>query len=191
MKEVTLGLLGLGTVASGLVNALQAQASLLAERNNFKVKIKAVAVRDLKAKRDCKIDSALLTSDPFAVVNDPEVNIVVELIGGTTLASELVKTALQNGKAVVSANKALIAEQGAELFALAAKHETSLFFEAAVAGGIPIIKTLRESFAGNKVTSISGIMNGTCNYILTRMQENDKFFDEALQFITMAGHFSN
>jgi len=188
MKKIKIGLLGLGTVASGLVNAINKHAALLADRNGFELSIQRIAVRNTNAKRNCEVNSALLTSDALSVVNDPEVDIVVELIGGVDFAGELISLALQNGKAVVSANKALIAARGKELFALAAENNTALFFEAAVAGAIPIIKTLRESFAGNEIHSISGILNGTCNYILTSMQEENKSFSVALQEATDLGY---
>ncbi|WDE95915.1 homoserine dehydrogenase [Lentisphaera profundi] len=188
MKEIKIGLLGLGTVASGLVNAIAETKELLAKRNKYSLSIAGVAVRDLNAQRDCQVDSSLLTTDTFSIVNNPDIDIVLELIGGTTLAYDLVTQALKNGKAVVSANKALIAAHGDELFALASQNNTAIFFEAAVAGGIPIIKALKESLAGNHVTSISGILNGTCNYILTQMQENDEAFDDALQGATDLGY---
>ncbi|EDM25111.1 homoserine dehydrogenase [Lentisphaera araneosa HTCC2155] len=188
MKEIKIGLLGLGTVASGLVNAIADTKELLAKRNNYSLSIAGIAVRDLNAKRACEVDSSILTTDTFSIVNNPEVDIVLELIGGTTLAYDLVKKALENGKSVVSANKALIAAHGEELFKLAEDNKTAIFFEAAVAGGIPIIKALKESLAGNHVTSISGILNGTCNYILTQMQENDQSFEDALQGATDLGY---
>ena len=188
MNEIKIGLLGLGTVASGLVNALKESEQKLATRNHFKISVQKIAVRNLEAQRSCEVDPAILTTDTFSVVNDPAVDIVVELIGGTTLAYDLVKAALGQGKAVISANKALIAARGEELLKLAAANKTAIFFEAAVAGAIPIIKTIKESFSGNRVTSISGILNGTCNYILTQMEENDEAFDVALQGATDLGY---
>lgn len=180
MKNINIGILGLGTVASGLVKTLQNYKSD-AEHTFSNCTISKIAVRDLNRERDCDIASELLTLDPFEVVNNPDTHIVVELIGGTTLAKDLVLTALNNGKSVVTANKALIAEHGPELFNAAATNSCSLYFEAAVAGAIPVIKTLRESLAANKIAQINGILNGTCNYILWRMESAQLDFSDALQ----------
>jgi homoserine dehydrogenase len=139
-----------------------------------------MAVRDPKRTRGFTVPASVLTGDWSEVVHDPQVQIVVELMGGTTTAREVVRAALKLGKPVVTANKALLSAHGPELFALAAKHRTNLYYEAAVAGGIPIIKALRESFAGNRITRIAGIVNGTCNYILTRMKLEGAEFSEVL-----------
>jgi homoserine dehydrogenase len=142
--------------------------------------VKRVAVRDLKKKRCANIPAKLLTTDWRAVVNDPQVNLIAELIGGTTVAREVVLAALKLGKPVVTANKALLSAHGEELFAAAKKFQTNLYYEASVAGGIPIIKALREGFVGNRITHLYGIVNGTCNYILTRMKREGVDFAAVL-----------
>ena len=180
MKHINIGILGLGTVASGLVKTLQNYKSD-SEHIFSTCQISKVAVRNLNRERDCEISNDLLTLDPFEVINNTDTHIIVELIGGTTLAKDLVLTALKNGKSVVTANKALIAEHGPELFDAASSNSCSLYFEAAVAGAIPVIKTLRESLAANKVAQINGILNGTCNYILWRMESAQLDFADALQ----------
>ncbi len=170
MEQVKLGILGGGTVGGGVWQALSTNGALMAARLGLNLIINRVAVRDLRRSRPITIPSHRLTTDWRSVVTDPENQIIVELMGGTSLAREAVSTALRLGKPVVTANKALLSAHGPELFNLAAKHKTNLYYEAAVAGGIPIIKALRESFAGNRITRIAGIVNGTCNYILTRMK---------------------
>src|SRR5450432_967005 len=170
MQQVKLGIIGGGTVGSGVFDALQRNGELMASRLGVGLKIVRVAVRDLKKNRAAKIPRALLTADWREVVCDPEINLVAELIGGTTFAREVVLTALKLGKPVVTANKALLSAHGEELFAAAKKYGTNLYYEASVAGGIPIIKSLREGFVGNRITALYGIVNGTCNYILTRMK---------------------
>ena len=170
MQQVKLGIIGGGTVGSGVFDALQRNGALMASRLGVGLQIVRVAVRDRKKTRAAKIPSALLTLDWREVVCDPEVNLVAELIGGTTVAREVVLTALKLGKPVVTANKALLSAHGEELFAAAKKYGTNLYYEASVAGGIPIIKSLREGFVGNRITALYGIVNGTCNYILTRMK---------------------
>jgi homoserine dehydrogenase len=170
MQQVKLGIIGGGTVGSGVFDALQRNGALMASRLGVGLEIVRVAVRDLKKNRAAKIPRALLTTDWRVVVCDPEVNLVAELIGGTTVAREVVLTALKLGKPVVTANKALLSKHGEELFAAAKKYGTNLYYEASVAGGIPIIKSLREGFVGNRITALYGIVNGTCNYILTRMK---------------------
>jgi homoserine dehydrogenase len=170
MQQVKLGIVGGGTVGSGVFDALQRNGALMSSRLGVGLQIVRVAVRDLKKNRATKIPRALLTTDWREVVCNPEVNLVAELIGGTTVAREVVLTALKLGKPVVTANKALLSAHGEELFAAAQKYGTNLYYEASVAGGIPIIKSLREGFVGNRITALYGIVNGTCNYILTRMK---------------------
>ena len=170
MQQVNLGIVGGGTVGSGVFDALARNGALMASRLGVGLKITRVAVRDLKKNRAAKIPRTLLTTDWREVVCDPDVNLVAELIGGTTIAREVVLTALKLGKPVVTANKALLSAHGEELFAAAKKYGTNLYYEASVAGGIPIIKSLREGFVGNRITALYGIVNGTCNYILTRMK---------------------
>jgi homoserine dehydrogenase len=170
MQQVNLGIIGGGTVASGVYEALQRNGSLLASRVGADVVIHRVAVRDLAKKRATPFPKALLTTDWREVIFDPEVELVAELIGGTTTAREIVLAALKLGKPVVTANKALLSAHGEQLFAAAKKYGTNLYYEASVCGGIPIIKALREGFVGNRIVALYGIVNGTCNYILTRMK---------------------
>ncbi|MEY4918295.1 MAG: hypothetical protein RL616_2208 [Verrucomicrobiota bacterium] len=170
MQQVKLGIIGGGTVGSGVYDALQRNGALLASRLGAQVCVQRVAVRDLKKQRAAKIPRALLTTDWREVVFDPQVELVAELIGGTTVAREAILAALKLGKPVITANKALLSKHGEELFAAAKKYDTNLYYEASVAGGIPIIKALREGFVGNRITALYGIVNGTCNYILTRMK---------------------
>ncbi|HTH46191.1 MAG TPA: homoserine dehydrogenase [Candidatus Limnocylindria bacterium] len=178
MQQVTFGLIGGGTVGGGVYQALQRNGALMASRLGLSLRVAGIAVRDLKKARAATLPASLLTTDWRSLVNDPAVQVVVELMGGTTTAKEVVLTALKLGKPVITANKALLSAHGPELFATAAKHGANLYYEASVAGGIPVIKVLRESLVGNRVTSLHGIVNGTCNYILTRMKlEGAEFAD--------------
>ncbi len=170
MQQVNLGIIGGGTVGGGVYEALQRNGALLASRIGASVKVHRVAVRDLNKKRATAIPKSLLTTDWREVVFDPQVQLVAELIGGTTAAREIILAALKLGKPVVTANKALLSAHGEELFAAAKKYGTNLYYEASVCGGIPIIKSLREGFVGNRISALYGIVNGTCNYILTRMK---------------------
>ena len=154
---------------------------MITSRTGVSLQIRAVAVRDPRKKRNVKISPSIITDDWQSVVQDPKISIIAELMGGTTLAKRVVMAALKQGKAVVTANKALLAEHGPTLFALARKHGANIYYEAAVAGGIPIIKVLRESLAANRVTRLYGIVNGTCNYILTRMKEEGAAFYDVLK----------
>ncbi len=180
MESVTLGLIGGGTVGGGVYQALQRNGALIASRTGFEFRVAGVAVRDLTKPRPVDIPSKLLTTDWKSVVENPEVKLVVELMGGTTTARQVVRRALELGKPVVTANKALLSAYGEELFALARKHRANLYYEASVAGGIPIIKALREGLVGNRITHLYGILNGTCNYILTRMKFEGLDFDDVL-----------
>ncbi|WP_444908404.1 homoserine dehydrogenase [Microbulbifer sp. SSSA008] len=177
-RAVRIGICGLGTVGSGTVNVLARNGREIAARCG-----RALVIEQIGARRDnahCDTSQINVTREIFDVANNPNVDILVELIGGTTVAKELVRTAIENGKHVVTANKALIAEHGNELFELAAKHNVTIAYEAAVAGGIPIIKSLREGLVGNQVQWLAGIINGTGNYILTEMREKGRSFDKAL-----------
>ncbi len=177
-RSLTVGLLGCGTVGSGVVRLLRDHCEELAARSGARLELGPVAVRNVA--RDRELDVPRLTGDPSAVVDDPDVDIVVEVMGGIEPARGLIRAALDNGKSVVTANKELVATLGAELFALAAQRGVRLEYEAAVAGGIPIIKPLRESLAGDRVRRVLGILNGTTNYILTRMTEDGMDFGAAL-----------
>lgn len=177
-KQINIGLIGGGTVGGGVWKNLALKQKEISSRTGIDYTIRRVAVRDLSRTRE--IPKEVLTGDWRAVVNDPEIQIVVELMGGTTTAFEVVKAALEAGKGVVTANKALLAERGEVLAKLADSKGLPLFFEASVAGGIPIIKALREGMRANSIRSIHGIINGTCNYILTRMSEQGEAFDDVL-----------
>lgn len=180
MQQVHLGIIGGGTVGSGVYEALQRNGALIASRLGANVIVERIAVRDLKKKRAAKIPAKLLTTDWREVVFDPNVQLVAELIGGTTIAREAILAALKLGKPVITANKALLSAHGEELFAAAQKYGANLYYEASVCGGIPIIKSLREGFVGNRINALYGIVNGTCNYILTRMKLEGADFAEVL-----------
>ncbi len=180
MQQVHLGLIGAGTVGGGVLRALASNGSLMASRLGIRLHVARVAVRTPRKHRDLGLPPGVLTADWQAVVNDPDVQVVVELIGGTTTAREVVLAALRTGRPVVTANKALLSAHGEELFRTAREHGTNLYYEASVAGGIPIIKVLRESLVGNRVLRIDGIVNGTCNYILTRMKQEGAAFADVL-----------
>jgi len=179
-KTITIGICGLGTVGQGVWQHIERARTDLEARLGVTLDLARVAVRDLKRARDVEVPAAKITDDALAVAKDPAIQIVCELIGGTTLAREVTLTALKRGAVVVSANKALLCAHGAELFDTARKHGGHFFFEASVAGGIPIIKALREGLVANRFTQIYGILNGTCNYILTRMVEEGAPYDVIL-----------
>ena len=170
MHRLKIGLIGGGTVGGGVYQAIQRNGALMSERLGVTFEVSRVAVRDLKKSRSVDLPDRLLTTDWKSIVDDPEIDLVVELMGGVTTAREVVGRALKQSKPVVTANKALLSAHGPELFELAAKHGANLYYEASVAGGIPIIKVMRESLVGNRIARIAGIVNGTCNYILTRMK---------------------
>ncbi|MEZ7984628.1 MAG: homoserine dehydrogenase [Pseudomonadales bacterium] len=178
MKTINVGICGLGTVGSGVVNVMQRNVAAIAARAG-----REVSITHIGARRDnpaCDVGSAKVSRDIFAVVNDPDVDIVIELIGGYEPALELVMQAIANGKHVVTANKALIAMHGNEIFAAAEKQGVSVLFEAAVAGGIPIIKAMREGLSANSIEWLAGIINGTGNYILTEMRDKGRQFNDVL-----------
>jgi len=178
MQQVNLGMIGAGTVGSGVFHALQRNGNLMADRLGVKISLRKVAVKTLGKTRAHSFPRSLLTTDWREVVNDPDIHIIIELVGGTGVAKTIILAALELGKTVVTANKALLSSHGKELFAAAAKHGASLYYEASVCGGIPIIKSLREGFVANQFSAIYGIVNGTCNYILTRMKlEGAEFAD--------------
>ncbi len=173
-------MLGLGTVGGGTVNVLTRNVGEIARRAGRHIIVTKASARDLSSDRDCDIHDIELTAEPFDIVRDPDIDIVVELIGGDAIAKDLVVEAIKHGKHVVTANKALIALHGNELFSLAHDHGVMVAFEAAVAGGIPIIKAIREGLSGNKVNWLAGIINGTGNFILTEMRDKGRDFDEVL-----------
>ena len=173
-------MLGAGVVGSQIARLLIANKSDLASRSGANLELVSIAVKDSKLKRD-GIPAALLTTDAKSIVNDQQIDLVIEVIGGIDPAKELILTALKNGKSVVTANKALLAKHGAELYAAADKANVDLYYEAAVAGAIPILRPLRESLVGDHVIRVMGIVNGTTNYILTKMDENGAAFADALK----------
>jgi len=180
MQQVNLGMIGGGTVGSGVYHALQLNGGLLSSRIGVKVAVRKVAVKAFDEPRPYEIPRAAMTTDWREVVNDPDVHVVAELVGGTNLAKEIILSALKLGKPVITANKALLSKHGEELFAAAKKSGANLYYEASVCGGIPIIKSLREGFVGNRINALYGIVNGTCNYILTRMKLEGADFDAVL-----------
>jgi homoserine dehydrogenase len=188
VEPVKVGLLGLGTVGGGTVNVLKRNADEIARRAGRGIIISHAAARDLNKPRICDTKDITLTADPHAVVNDPNIQIVVELIGGDGLARELVMRAIEQGKHVVTANKALIAKHGNEIFAAARDKGVMVAFEAAVAGGIPIIKAIREGLAGNHIQWLAGIINGTGNFILTEMRDKGRDFDDVLEEAQALGY---
>jgi homoserine dehydrogenase len=188
VKPVKVGLIGLGTVGGGTVTVLRRNAEEITRRAGREIQIARIATRDPARARSCDTGRITVTSDAIAVVDDPEIEIVVELIGGEAVAKDLVMRALANGKHVVTANKMLIALHGNEIFAEAGRRGRMVAFEAAVAGGIPIIKALREGLAGNKVEWVAGIINGTCNFILTEMRDKGRDFAEVLQEAQSLGY---
>jgi homoserine dehydrogenase len=170
MQQVHLGIIGGGTVGGGVFQAVRRNGALMASRLGVGLRVVRMAVRNVRKKRAVAIPRPLLTTDWESVVNDPRVDLIVELMGGTTTARAVALAALRQGKPVVTANKALLSAHGEELFEAAQRCGTNLYYEASVAGGIPIIKVLREGLIGNRITRLYGIVNGTCNYILTRMK---------------------
>ena len=187
MKPIKVGLLGLGTVGGGTLTVLRRNATEITRRAGREIVVVKAAVRDLEKAR--KLANQLpLTLDPFEVVNDPEIDIVVELIGGLSPAKELVMQAIANGKHVVTANKHLVAKHGNEIFAAAQAKGVMVAFEAAVAGGIPIIKALREGLTANRIEWLAGIINGTSNFILTEMRDKGAAFDDVLKQAQALGY---
>ena len=181
MKPINIGLLGIGTVGSGTFAVLKRNQAEIARRAGREIVIKIIADRDIEKARRIVGDGTLITSDANEVVTHPDVDIVVELIGGYTTAKELTLKAIENGKHVVTANKAMLASHGTEIFAAAEKQGVVVAFEAAVAGGIPIIKALREGLTANRIEWIAGIINGTGNFILSEMRSKGLSFDTVLE----------
>ncbi|MGH8551999.1 MAG: homoserine dehydrogenase, partial [Methylococcales bacterium] len=180
MNPVKIGLLGLGTVGGGTVNVLRRNAHEITRRAGRDIQITKASARDFSRERIFDTHGIELIADPFEIVRSPEIDIVVELIGGQTIARELVIEAINQGKHVVTANKALIALYGNEIFRMASERGVMVTFEAAVAGGIPIIKALREGLTANRVEWLAGIINGTGNFILTEMRDKGRDFSDVL-----------
>lgn len=179
-KKIYVGLLGFGTVGVGVARALLEKGRLLEERVGARLVLRRVCDRDFRRARGLRLPPGLATTDPSRILRDPDIQIVVELIGGLEPARTVILEALRRGKHVVTANKALLADSGDVLFAAAARAGSDLYFEASVGGGIPIIKALREGLVANQVDTILGIVNGTSNYVLTQMREKRLSFHEAL-----------
>ena len=188
MKQIGVGIIGFGTVGAGVADGLLKHRDVMAKRLGVDIVLKKIADLDIVTDRGVKIEEGVLTTDAKSIVSDESVQIVVETIGGTGIAKTLVLEALNNGKCVVTANKKLLAEYGKEIFDTAAKNNVDIYFGAAVGGGIPIIRVMREGLAGNDIETIHGILNGTCNYILTRMENEGLPFDTVLKDAQRLGY---
>lgn len=187
-NAMRIGVVGLGTVGQGVLRLLQNNAEEIARRVGRPLRVTHVATRTPDAKRDCALDGVTLSDDAVALAREADIDVLVELIGGKTVAREAILAALARGIPVVTANKALLAEDGNAIFEVARAKGTVVAFEAAVAGGIPIIKAIREGLAGNRIDGLAGIINGTCNYILTQMAANGQPFAEALSAAQKLGY---
>ena len=183
-----IGIIGLGTVGEGVFKVLTNEKESIFEKSRADIEVKYACDLNIEREFSFDFDKSVLTNDYKKILNDPEIKIVVELIGGETIAKKIIIEAFQAKKSVVTANKALIAKYGVELFQLAKENGVSFLFEAAVGGGIPIVTPLMESLVANTVTEIRGIMNGTSNYILTKMKEDNLSFDEALKIASEKGY---
>ena len=179
-KTIGVGIIGLGTVGQGVAHILQTQARRIEEKTGLRLELRRVAVRSLNKKRDVFVPKKLLTTRPMDVIEDPRVDIVAELVGGVEPAATWIRRALALGKPVVTANKALLAEKGERVYSLAEKKQIPIGIEASVCGGIPILRSIQEGFASNQITHFYGIVNGTCNTILTSMSQTGKTFAAAL-----------
>lgn len=181
MAKIKIGLIGLGTIGSGVLQLIRQNAAKIRSVNGIDFIVKTVVVSHVGKKRDVDLTGINLTDDIDEIINDPEISIVVELMGGINLANKYIRRALTKGKHVVTANKDLIATKGAELSQLAAAHGCDLFYEASVAGGVPILRTIVNSFGADKIVAVQGIVNGTTNYILTQMNVNHMSYQDALR----------
>jgi homoserine dehydrogenase len=188
LKPVKIGVLGLGTVGGGTLNVLKRNAEEISRRAGRQIVVSHACTRDLSSARICDTQGITLTTDPFEIVNHADIDVVVELIGGYDPAKKLILSAIANGKHVVTANKALIALHGNEIFAEASKKGVMVLFEAAVAGGIPIIKAIREGLSGNQIKWLAGIINGTGNFILTEMRDKGRDFNDVLSEAQQLGY---
>ncbi|MBW2138024.1 MAG: homoserine dehydrogenase [Deltaproteobacteria bacterium] len=188
MAEINVGIIGFGTVGAGTVEVLLQNKEIIGKRAGGNVKIKRIADLDLESDRGIPVDREILTTEAMDVINDPDVHIIVELIGGLGAAKDYILKAMEKGKHVVTANKALLAECGEELHKAADKYRVNLAFEASVGGGIPVIRALREGLSANNVLSIMGILNGTSNYILSGMTEKDLSYEDAVREAIRLGY---
>ena len=180
MKILNIGLIGFGTVGSGVVKILQEKKEMLCQKSNCQFVIKLIADKDIDSRRCVKVAQEILTNDANEILDNPEIDVVIELIGGIHPAKEFIVKALSNKKDVITANKALLAAEGRELFKVASDNKKDILFEASVCGGIPIIKILKESLPVNKIDSLLGIVNGTANYVLSQMEKNGWEFARAI-----------
>jgi homoserine dehydrogenase len=188
MKLVKVGVIGFGVVGTGTIKILLNQRELIKKRTGIDIILKKVADKDIERPREINLPKEILTTDAWEIIKDPEIDIVVELVGGTTIAKEFIIEALKNGKHVVTANKALLAEQGNEIFEEALQRGLKIGFEASVGGGIPIIKVMKEGLVANKILAIYGIINGTTNFILTKMTNEGIDFQDALSEAQRLGY---
>jgi homoserine dehydrogenase len=188
MNEIKVGLIGFGNIGVGVVRLLQENAETVQQKVGQKIVLKRIADLDITTDRGVTVDPALLTTDVNQIFNDPEISIVIELVGGYEPAKTFVLKAIEAGKHVVTANKALLALHGEEIYAAAARKGVEVQFEAAVGGGIPVLSAIKGNLAGNRFGSVFGIMNGTCNYILTRMTQEGADFGEVLQSAKELGY---
>ena len=181
MKRVNIGLIGFGTIGAGVAKILLENRKVISDRLGAELRLTKIADLDITSDRGITIPDGILTTDVNELIDNPEIDIVIELIGGYEPARTFVSRALKSRQSVVTANKALLAKHGNELFALARENKVDFYYEASVGGGIPIIKVMRESLAGNHIKSVCGILNGTCNYILTKMGDEGADFAEVLK----------
>jgi len=188
VKPVKVGLLGLGTVGTGVVRIVEGHQEDLSSQVGSPIVIEKVAVKSLDKKRNIEIDRSKLTEDPWEVIRDPEIDVIVEVMGGVNGTKEYILEALDRGKHIVTANKDLMALYGSEILAKAMEKQCDVFYEASVAGGIPIIRTLIEGFSSDRITKIMGIVNGTTNYILSKMSEEGASYDDVLQEAQALGY---
>ena len=187
MRKINIGIIGFGNIGCGVVKILNSRKSLLAQKIETEIVIKKICDKDFTKKRDVTVDKTLLTPDAYEIINDPTIDIIVELMGGINPAKEFILEALKKGKHVVTANKALLAQHGNELFREAHARGKNIYFEASVGAGIPIIKSIKEGLVANKFNSIFGILNGTSNYVLTQMSKENCSFVNALASAKLKG----
>jgi homoserine dehydrogenase len=180
MQQIKIGLIGFGTVGKGVTKILLENRDIITARTGAELVLKYIADIDIKTDRGLSVDKDILTTDSQHVIDDPDIDIVLEMIGGEGVAKEIILKAIEKGKHVVTANKALIAAQGNEIIRAADRKGVDLAFEASVGGCMPIVKALRESLAGNRINAMTGILNGTCNYILSKITDDGSTFDKAL-----------
>lgn len=187
MKKINVGLIGFGNVGSGVVKILRDKRAFLVDKIGLEITISKICDKDIVSKRNVSVEKHLLTNNAEEIINEPQIDVIVELVGGIHPAKEYMMAALKKGKNIVTANKALLAQEGRELFALAKDRNKNIYFEASVGAGIPIIKSLREGLVANKFYSIFGIVNGTSNFILSQMSSQNRTFADALKEAKLKG----